>query len=111
MIPGAGVAWRTRNVVRKNWTRAKVERGTGRVRTLWKRVRTRQEGKMGIKDLGGRWPLYLRNKRTTMDGIGGWSSGQRSHLGSGGNLKKTLYEIVSMKIAKQKADLTPHHEI
>jgi hypothetical protein len=58
---------------------------------------------MGIKDLGSRWPLYLRKKRTTTDGIGGWSSGQRSPLGSGGTLKKTLYEFVSMKVAKQIA--------
>jgi hypothetical protein len=54
-----------------------------------------------MKDLSGRWLLYLRMKGTTMDGIGGWSSEQRSPLGSRGTLKKTLYEISRSKIAKQ----------
>jgi hypothetical protein len=57
----AAVAWRKRNNVTNNWTKDKVERGTRRVRTLRKRLRTRQEGRMGIKDLGGRRPLCLRN--------------------------------------------------
>jgi hypothetical protein len=69
MIRRARVEWRKRGVVRKNWIRAKVERGT-------RRVRTRQEGRMGRKDLGCRRPLYLRKKRTTTDGIRGWSLGQ-----------------------------------
>jgi hypothetical protein len=45
---------------------------------------------MGIKDLGGRRPLYLRKERRTANGIRGWSSGQRPHLGSGETLYKTL---------------------
>jgi hypothetical protein len=40
--------------------RDKVERGTRRVRMLRKRLQTCQEGRMGIKDLGGRQPQYLR---------------------------------------------------
>jgi hypothetical protein len=38
-----------------------------------------------------------------MNGIGGWSSGRRSRLGSGGTLKKALYEIFRGKKAKQIA--------
>jgi hypothetical protein len=68
-----------------------------------KRLRTRQKGREGIKDLGGRRPLYLRKKRTTTDSIGGRSSGQRSHLGRGGTLMKDLYEIVRVTIAKRIA--------
>jgi hypothetical protein len=45
---------------------------------------------MGIKDLGGRQPMYLRKKRTTTDGIGGRSREQRSPLGSGETIKKTV---------------------
>jgi hypothetical protein len=37
----------------------------------------------------------------TTNGIEGWSSGQKSHLGSGGTRKKTLYEIFRGKIMKQ----------
>jgi hypothetical protein len=61
-----------------------------RVRTLRRRKWTRQEGNMGIKDLGGRWPLYLRKERPTANSIRGWSSRQRSHLGSEGTPKKTF---------------------
>jgi hypothetical protein len=61
----------------------------------------RQEGRMGIKDLGGRRLLHLRKERTNTNGIGEWSSGQRSPLGSEGTLKKTLCEIVRGKITKQ----------
>jgi hypothetical protein len=55
-------------------------------------------------DLGGRHPLYLRKERTTANGIRGWSSEQRSHLGSGGTLKKALYENFRGKKAKQIAE-------
>jgi hypothetical protein len=103
MISWARVAWRMKNFVRKIWTKDKVERGTRRVRTLRKRLRTRLEGRIGIKDLGGRRPLYLRKEKTATNSIGGRSAGQPSLLGSGGTLKKALYEIVSVKIAKQKA--------
>jgi hypothetical protein len=44
--------------------------------------------------------LCLRKERTTVNGIGRWSSGQRSHVGSRGTLKKTLYEIFGGKIMK-----------
>jgi hypothetical protein len=45
-----------------NCIRDKVEQGTRRVQTLRKRLRMRQEGRMGIKDLGGRRLLYLRGR-------------------------------------------------
>jgi hypothetical protein len=92
----ARVAWRKRNFVRNKLTSATDERAIRRVRTVWtlrERVRTRHEGRKGVKDLGGRRPLCLRKERTTKNGIEGWSSGQRSHLGSGGTLKKALSEI------------------
>jgi hypothetical protein len=41
---------------------------TSKGRTLRKRLRTHQGGK-GIKDLGGRRPIYLRKERTTADSI------------------------------------------
>jgi hypothetical protein len=96
-----GVAWPKRNVIRKNWTRDKVERGAWRLRTLRKRLWTRQEDRMGVKDLFSRRPLYLRKERRTAEGIRGWSTRQQAHLGRGGTLYKTLYEIVSVRIVKR----------
>jgi hypothetical protein len=66
----------------------------------------RQElrGSKGMKYLGDRRPLYPRKKGTTTDGIGGWSSGERSNLKSGRTLRKTLYEIFGSKIAKQMVE-------
>jgi hypothetical protein len=60
-----------------------------------------QEHSKGIKDLGGRQPLYLKKQRATATANRGRSSGQRSYLGSRGTLRKTLYEIFGLKIAKQ----------
>jgi hypothetical protein len=96
MTRRAGVAWRKWNVVRKDSTRDKVERGS-------RRVRTPQQRRLGIKYVGGRRPLYLRKERTTTGGIWRWSSRERSYPGSGWTLKNTLYEIVSVKIANQIA--------
>ncbi|PNF35279.1 hypothetical protein B7P43_G04804 [Cryptotermes secundus] len=47
-------------------------------------LRQQLRGSKRIKDLGGRRLLCLRKERTTTNGVGEWSSGQRSHLGSGG---------------------------
>jgi hypothetical protein len=57
----ARVAWRKRNIDRDKWTRAKAEQGVRRIRTLRERVRTRREGRKGVKDGGGR-PRYLKNE-------------------------------------------------
>jgi hypothetical protein len=51
----AKVARRKGNIVRNKWTRAKAERGI-------QEVRTRHEGKKGVKDLGGGRPRYLRKR-------------------------------------------------
>jgi hypothetical protein len=91
----AEVAWRKGKVIRKNWTRAKMKRGT------W-RARTRQEGRMGRENPGGRWPRYLMKKIITTDGIGGCSQ-QPSHVESRGTQKRALYGMVSVDIAKQNA--------
>jgi hypothetical protein len=48
------------------------------------------EGKCGTKDLCGGQPLYLRKERITTNGIGRWSSGHQSHVGSGVMLEKIL---------------------
>jgi hypothetical protein len=64
-------------------------------------LRLQLRGSKRIKDLGGRLPLCLRKERATTNGIGWWSSGQRSHVGSGETLNKTLYEIFRGKTAKQ----------
>jgi hypothetical protein len=78
------VAWRKRNTVRNKWTRTKVERATRTVRPLRKNLWMHHEGRWGTKDLSSKQPLYLRKKRATTIGIGGWSSGQLSSLGRGG---------------------------
>jgi hypothetical protein len=96
---------------RKGWTFGKRWKGPECNSGIRDRgLRQQLQGSKLIKNLVGGWPLYLRKNRTTTDGIGGCSSGQRAPLGSRGTLKKTLYEIVSMMTAKQKPDLTSHHK-
>jgi hypothetical protein len=102
----ARVAWRKRNIITNNLIRDKVERGTWRVGMLRKKLWTHHGGRRGRKSIGGKGLLFLRNEWTTAIGIRGWSSGQRPHLGGETlytTIKKTLYEINSMKIVKQKA--------
>jgi hypothetical protein len=48
--------------------------------------------------------------RTNVNGIRAWSSGQRSHLGSGGTLKKTMSEIFRGKITKQVVGTSSDYE-
>jgi hypothetical protein len=59
-----------------------------RVRGLRQQLR----GSKKINDLGDKMAV-MSKQRITMNGTTAWSSGQRSQLGSGGMLKKTLYEI------------------
>jgi hypothetical protein len=49
----ARAAWHKTGVVRKDWTRSKVERTTRRAGLLRERGRTCHEGRKGVKDLGG----------------------------------------------------------
>jgi hypothetical protein len=97
----ARVAWRRENYVRKDWTMDKVEREARRAQMLRRRLRSCQENDKRISDQCGGQPPYLRKEKTTMNGIGGWSAGQRSHLGCEGTLNKKLYEIFRGRIAKQ----------
>jgi hypothetical protein len=70
----AGVEWLRRGVIRKECTRAKVERATHRVGSLRKNLYTHHEGKRGTKDLSGKQQLCVRKKTATAISIGGWSS-------------------------------------
>jgi hypothetical protein len=56
------MAWHKKGAVRKERTRDKVERGIRRVQTLRKRLQTREEVRIGIKDLGSRQPMYLNEE-------------------------------------------------
>jgi hypothetical protein len=58
---------------------------------------------IGIKYPGGRGPRDLRKERTTTNGIGVWKSGPQLLPGSGRMHMKALYEMRSVKIAKQNA--------
>jgi hypothetical protein len=60
----------------------KIVPKTMKGKMLGKRKRSSQEGGKGIKGLGSRRPLHLRKEKTTVKGIRGRSSGQRSHLGN-----------------------------
>jgi hypothetical protein len=102
----AEVTWRERNSIRKDWTTDKGEREARRARMLRRRVQSRQENGKGIRELGGRRPLYRRKRRPTKNGIGGCKSGHRSLLGSRRTQKNALCEIVSMKIAQQRAEIS-----
>jgi hypothetical protein len=98
MICCARVAWCKRGIVRRNWIRAKVERGT-------RRSGMRQEGKMSIKDLGCRQPLYLRRKRTTTDSIRGWKS-EQLHLMSKRTTSEIYRKIVRLEVVKQATKMS-----
>jgi hypothetical protein len=93
----AGVAWLRRGVVRKDCTTAKVERTTQRVRPLRKKLWTHHEGKRGTKKLGSKRPLYVRKKRATAIGIGGWSPRHLSPLGRIGPIYKTLKKTLELE--------------
>jgi hypothetical protein len=49
-------------MVRNKCTRAKAEQWIWSVQTLRERVQTSHEGRKRVKDLGGRWPRYLRKR-------------------------------------------------
>jgi hypothetical protein len=98
----ATVAWCKGIVVRKNWSRTKVERATRRVGPLRKNLRMHHEGKRGTKDLGSKQQLlYLRKKRATAIDIGEWSSGQLSPVGRGGPFYKTSRKTLQLEFVKQ----------
>jgi hypothetical protein len=58
------VAWEKTNSIRNKLTRAKVERGIRRARTLREKVRTHYESIKGLRDLGGGRLLYLKKNET-----------------------------------------------
>jgi hypothetical protein len=62
-----------------------------------------KSGVTGIRNQSSRQQVRLRKERTTTNGIGAWKSGQQLLRGSGGMHMKALYEMVSVKIAKQNA--------
>jgi hypothetical protein len=63
--------WCKRGVVRKDWTRSKVEGATQRIGPLRKNLQMQHEGRRGTKDVGSKWLLYLKKKRATAIGTGG----------------------------------------
>jgi hypothetical protein len=101
MTRHAGVARSKENFVRKDCTSVKNERVTQRVGPLRKNLQMHQERKCGTMDPCGGQPPYVRIEETTTNGIGGCSSGQRSHVESGVTLKKILYAIFRWKFTKQ----------
>jgi hypothetical protein len=105
MTRHARVAWRRENYVRKDWTTDKVEREARRARMIRRKLWSSQENCKGIRDLGYKRPLYRWKRRPTKNGIGGCKSGDRSPLESRGTRKRAIYEIVSMKIAQQIAEI------
>jgi hypothetical protein len=84
------VAWRKRNIVRDKWTRAKAERGIRRVRTLMERLRTRHEGRHGVKDLDGARPRYQKKRDL-----------KKLRRESTRNVNETLRKTTGLEIAKQ----------
>jgi hypothetical protein len=80
-----------------------------RQKTIWHRSGRDPEcnnGITGIRNQSSKQQVRLRKERTTTNGIGAWK-GQQLFLGSGGMHMKALYEMVSVKITKQNADILP----
>jgi hypothetical protein len=82
MTRSAKVARRKGNIVRNKWTRAKVERGI-------QKVRIHHKGRNRVKDLGGRWPRYLKKQAP-----------KKLQLESMGNLDTTFSKTTRLEIAK-----------
>jgi hypothetical protein len=90
-VPGRPrIAWRKRSVIRRNCTRAMIERATQKIGPLKKNLQTHQKG----------------TKVPTKNDIGRCRAGQRSHLGRRGTRKKTPYETVNVKITKRITKFT-----
>jgi hypothetical protein len=72
--------------------RAKMAgRETSKRRTFGRKRQPKQEGRNGVKDLGGGWPRYLRKK----------TSRSYEQLESTGNLNATFGKTTKREIAKQ----------
>jgi hypothetical protein len=91
---------------RKGQNRSTVERATQKVGRLRKNLQSRQESGNATKDLGGKWPLYPEKRKTTGIDIGGWSSGQLSHLGTREPTYKTFRKILELQFAKQADEMS-----
>jgi hypothetical protein len=81
-------AWRERNIVRNKFTRTKDERGI-------RRVRTRHEGRKGVKGLCGGRPWYLKKRDL-----------KNLRRESRGNVKESLRKTTGLEIAKRMARST-----
>jgi hypothetical protein len=88
---------------RKDPTRDYEEQGACKERAFGERHRTKPTGSQGVRNESSRQQGRLRKERTTTNGIGAWKSGQQLLLESGGMHMKAIYEMVSLKIAKQNA--------
>jgi hypothetical protein len=99
------VAWRKIGIVRKDCTRAKVKRETWRIgpprknlwkdRTVWtlkEDMRTHNEGRKGLKDLGGGRPQYLKKRDL-----------KKPQLERTGSVTKTYRKSTGLEIAKRNA--------
>jgi hypothetical protein len=95
------VARQKENFVGRYRTRAIVERATQSVGPLRKNLRAHHEGKRETKDLGRKRPLYERKKRTTVIGIGGWSSRELSPLGRRRSAYRTLKKTLELEFVKR----------
>jgi hypothetical protein len=112
----AKMAWLKEKFVRKDCTTDKADQETPKRLNDGKRLRKglvcnngirdrglreQPRGRMRISDQCGGQSPYLMKEKTTTNSIRGYSSGQRSHLGSEGTLNKILYAIFRGKVAKQ----------
>jgi hypothetical protein len=94
----AAVAW----LKRKLFRRSRIKEQFGPRKELNADVmRKSPEGNNGIRHRDVKVLPHLRKERKTTNGIKGWSTGQRSYLGSGGTPSKYPYQIFGGKIAKQ----------
>jgi hypothetical protein len=87
----------------KDPTRDSVKRGAYREWAVSERHHTKPTGCQGIRNQSSKQQVCLRKEGTTMNDIGAWTSGQQLLPGSGRMHMKALYEMGSVKIAKQNA--------
>jgi hypothetical protein len=102
----AKLAWGKENFIRKDCTRKGDERATQRLGPLRKNLWTTHKGKGKTNYIGGKRPLNVRKKRTTVIGVGGWSSGQLSPMGIRVPAYKTIQKTFRRQIIKRAKEVS-----
>jgi hypothetical protein len=103
MTHRARVAWRKRNMARKDCTRANVVQEIRRGRTFGRRCQLKPECSKGIRSRDVEEPLHLRKGRKTTNSIAGRSTRQQPRLESMGYSNEVFGKTIGLEFRKRTA--------